>query len=126
MTAPTLWYSIVGSGAYIQVSLFADFDTQVSIYLGESCEILTCVDSNDDSTIPGPRSTLSALLEDGVPYFILVHGHDNAAGEFTMVIDTLDSAANDECRDATELILGSYESGSTFAASMEEGVPFCG
>ena len=108
------------------MNVFAEaFDTQISIYSGD-CGALTCVDANDDAAFPGPQSTLSIFLEEGLSYVILVHGFNNAAGEYTMEIDTLESAENDECTSATVVTFGSSESGSTLAATPNSDLPFCG
>lgn len=126
MTAPTNWYSIIGNGEFIQVNVFAeDFDTQISIYLGD-CGALTCVDANDDSSFPGPQSSLSVFLEEGLSYSLLVHGYNNAAGEYAMDINPVESAENDECTSATVLSFGSSESGSTLAATPNSDLSFCG
>lgn len=103
-----------------------DFDTQVSIYSGESCDDLSCVDANDDAPFPGPQSSLSVFLEAGFPYYVLVHGYNNAAGEYNMDINELERAVNDECAAATIVTLGTSESGSTLAATADNDIPFCG
>ena len=128
VTAPTNWYSILGTGEFVQVNVFAegDFDTQVSIYSGESCDTLTCIEANDDSPFPGPRSTISVLLEAEVPYYILVHGYNNAAGEYSLEIKELERATNDECVTGTPMTLGTPESGSTLAATVDDDLPYCG
>ena len=71
ITAPGVWYSLVGSGTLTQVRLCEGtfFDTQVSVFEG-TCEILFCVGSNDDFC-----SLQSAYLwyaKFGVTYYILV------------------------------------------------------
>lgn len=64
VTSPTVWYSLLGTGEITQISVFADFDVQVSIYSGE-CDSLTCVFTNDDSPIPGPSSIIAEYLNEG-------------------------------------------------------------
>jgi hypothetical protein len=46
------------------VSVFSEFDSQVSIYSG-ACAYLECVFTNDDSPIPGPKSIISEFLNEG-------------------------------------------------------------
>jgi hypothetical protein len=128
ITAPAVWYSIQGTDEIVQVSLIADFDTQLSIYKGTSlsCDALSCVATNDDSQVPGKSSILTEQLERGTTYYILVHGFGSNSGDFVLEVATLEGAANDNCTNAVELVLGEYVTGSTLAASSDEGLPFCG
>ena len=126
ITSSTVWYTMVGTGAITQLSLFADFDSKISIYSGDSCEELDCVNSNDDSPIVGPRSVIAQPMDEGVNYYILVHGFGRKSGSFTLESEVLEPAANDECSGAIPLELGVNASSSTLAATADEGLPFCG
>lgn len=109
----------------MQVELFAEFDARVSVYTG-GCDALSCLATNDQSPVPGPESSLSVNLENGQMYYILVHGVGTSAGDYNLVVKTLDPAENDDCTDATELNFGVSESGTTFSASSTRDLPFCG
>ena len=110
----------------MQFSLFSDFMSALSLFTGENCDALSCVASSDISPIDGPRNVLSIPLEDGQIYYILVHGLLSRTGEYTMLVETVDAAANDDCTSAAELTLGVYASGSTLSATSDEDIPVCG
>jgi len=86
--------------------------------------MLTCVATNDESPIAGPRTVLAEILEEGEVYYVLVHGIDTSAGEFALVVDTLDPEPNDACPDAIEL--DDRVSGGTFAATADGNLTLCG
>ena len=71
VTAPGVWYSLVGEGALVTVGLCdgTDFDTRISVFRG-SCDDLECVGGNDDFC--SLQSAYEWLAEDGVEYYILV------------------------------------------------------
>lgn len=85
VTAPGLWYTIVGTGAPITLSTCsaASYDTRISVYTG-SCGALTCVTANDDFC--GIRSQVTFASTDGVTYYVLVHGAGSQTGTFTLEV----------------------------------------
>ena len=132
------------------LSVFADFDAHVSIYSGTSCDSLTCVVTNAESPIPGPRSLVAERLEEGQVYYVVVHvsqtylsmpndspirfahapfctqGFGGSTGDFNLAAESLESPSNDECTDAEELGVGESVDGDTLAAAGTDDLPFCG
>jgi hypothetical protein len=85
-TAPGVWYAIVGNGGAITASTCAgtDFDSQISVFTGDSCDQLTCVDGNNDAC--GSQSLVVFLSNPDQIYHVLVHGFGGAFGTFALRI----------------------------------------
>ena len=127
ITSPTVWYTVMGNGEITQFSVFADYDAWISIYEGDSCDMLECTNTNDDSPLGGNASSVIAQpLEDGVMYYINVHGYETAYGDFSIESEVLQPAGNDECSAAEMLELDTTVSSNTLAATGDPGLPFCG
>jgi hypothetical protein len=71
ITAPGVWYSLVGTGHETAVGLCdgTDYDTKISVFEG-SCDDLICIGGNDDFC--DFKSAFSWIAEVGVTYYILV------------------------------------------------------
>jgi hypothetical protein len=122
-----VWYKVLGNGELTTFLLFAEFDSRISIYKGEGCEKLECLNTNDDSPIQGgPSSSLTQTLEDGSMYFISVHGYGVAYGNFSISSQVVELAANNDCIAAQPLELGVNISGDTSAATGDPKLPECG
>lgn len=81
-TAPGLWYSFVGDGSPVTMSLCgSSFDTKIGIFTG-TCAALTCVTGNDDFC--GLQSQATFNTNAGFTYYILVTGFGTASGNFTL------------------------------------------
>jgi len=84
--APGVWYTIIGDGRAITASTCTgtDFDTQISIFTGSSCDELMCVDGNNDAC--GSQSRVDFQSIQDQTYHVLVHGVGGTSGTFTMFI----------------------------------------
>ncbi|NEN25082.1 hypothetical protein G3O08_16400 [Cryomorpha ignava] len=81
--APGVWYTIVGNGADIDLSLCgSSYDTQVQVYTG-TCDDLICVGGNDDSCGLQSEYTIAAS-QSGVTYYVYVYGFASGTGTFTI------------------------------------------
>lgn len=107
ITAPGLWYTLVGDGSTITVSTCgnADFDTKISVYAG-SCGNLACVAGGDDA--PGcadNTSEVSFPSTASTTYFVFVHAYEEQFGTFTLTTTCAPTcspiAENDACANAT-------------------------
>lgn len=132
-SAPGLWYSIVGTGEIFVIAVDADYDSQISFFVGDSCESLTCVSTNDDllQDLGFDSLTESGLveyLEIGQMYHILVDGFALSSGNFTLFAESIGitGPGNDRCLDAEPLDLDATVSGSTLLAIRDEDLPYCG
>lgn len=85
-TAPGVWYTFIAGTTEYTASLcnFANFDTKISVFSGEDCNNLICVDGNDDAC--GLQSELTFTTEQFETYYILVHGFGSAEGEFDLTL----------------------------------------
>jgi hypothetical protein len=85
-TAPGVWYTIIGDGGTIGASTCTgtDFDSQISVFTGGSCDQLTCVDGNNDAC--GSQSRVDFQSNRDQTYRVLVHGVGGASGKFTISI----------------------------------------
>jgi hypothetical protein len=91
ITAPGVWYTFESDLPCILASTCGDYtnyDTQISVYAGDNCDNLVCVDGNDDGggecelksfTGPFPAETMTR-------YYVLVHGFGSGEGDFSLVL----------------------------------------
>lgn len=133
VTAPGVWYRVIGTGATMTASLCgaADYDTKLSLYCG-GCEAPTCLAQNDDAC--GLQSEISWCSAPGQQYYILVHGYNTSAGSFELSVSSSGPACgftwncapvNDECDRALPLVEGTtlLDNGS---AQTDSGQTSCG
>eukprot|EP00538_Stauroneis_constricta_P012538 CAMPEP_0119548888 /NCGR_PEP_ID=MMETSP1352-20130426/2710_1 /TAXON_ID=265584 /ORGANISM="Stauroneis constricta, Strain CCMP1120" /LENGTH=1341 /DNA_ID=CAMNT_0007594291 /DNA_START=109 /DNA_END=4134 /DNA_ORIENTATION=+ len=98
-----------------------DFDTQISVFLGERCDQLSCVASNDQGGIGcGDQSRTSFLLNFGQnpanSYYLYVHGFRSSRGTFALQMRELPSNFN--CNQAVDLVLNTALYGTTEGANV--------
>ncbi|NNC95989.1 MAG: T9SS type A sorting domain-containing protein [Chitinophagales bacterium] len=114
ITSPGVWYVHSGTGMDVTVATcnFADYDTRISIFSG-SCGILNCIGGNDDFSgcaINTSRYTFQTTV--GTDYYILVHGFQNATGDFSITLNCDTPCGpqpiNDECLGAISLPLSEH------------------
>ena len=81
-TAPGLWYSMVGDGSPVTMSLCgSSYDTKIGVFTG-TCASLVCVTGNDDFCAFQSQVTFNTTA--GITYYILVTGFSTASGNFTL------------------------------------------
>jgi len=88
ITAPGVWYTMIGTGTPVTVSVCdaADYDTKISVYC-KGCEEALCVGGNDDGTgCSGYTSELTVATQAGFEYLILVHGYGSGTGDFNLTV----------------------------------------
>jgi hypothetical protein len=95
VTAPGVWYTVVGTGNTMTASTCndgnpdtgsADYDSKINIYCAD-CEDLTCVAGNDDGPgCAGFSSQISWNSQAGATYRILVQGFFGDIGNFNLAI----------------------------------------
>ncbi|KAL3938383.1 MAG: hypothetical protein SGBAC_006702 [Bacillariaceae sp.] len=81
-----VWYSFTGTGFRYLVSTcetVSGFDTRLSVFTG-SCSQLQCVGGGDNGC--GDHSSVYFDSQEGVEYFVLVHGTDNKVGNFSLSV----------------------------------------
>lgn len=89
ITAPGVWYEFTDTSGLITdytISLCSgtDFDSKLTVYSG-TCGALVCETANDDSC--GLQSEVTFQSDGNTTYYILVHGFNNATGNFTLNVD---------------------------------------
>ncbi|NNC95156.1 MAG: T9SS type A sorting domain-containing protein [Chitinophagales bacterium] len=136
ITSPGVWYTHNGTGLNATVSTcgMASFDTRISVFTG-TCGSLTCVGGNDDYNGCGTNTSQYTFGTNlGTQYYILVHGFQNAVGNFDLILscDTpcAPIAANDVCSSAIPLAVSevgacTYTSGNNICASSTSTNPVC-
>jgi hypothetical protein len=79
-----VWYVVRGDGHTFEATTCdgADFDTQISIFRGNECDELECVDGNDEAC--GHQSRVEWNTVPGAVYYILVHGWLSSYGDFQL------------------------------------------
>ena len=131
ISAPGVWYSVIGTGNTITATTctdFFDYDTKINVYSG-NCSGLICVDGNDDDCADGADGLLSTVpwsSQNGVQYLILVQGFGGQTGDFELVLSG-PQPPNDDCADAMPLSIPSTTMGTTTNAKPDEPPAFtCG
>ena len=89
--APGVWYTIIGTGGDITLSLCgSSHDSQMSIW-EDIAGTLTCVNGEDDDNANCPTFPLDpeiTLASDfNKTYYIYIYGHNNDVGDFTIDIE---------------------------------------
>lgn len=92
LTAPGVWYFVVGNGNRFVASLCdpaTTYDTKLFVYRG-TCSAPICVDGDDDACgLPPGHSRVRWCTQAGEAYFILVSGFSTQTGNFVLsVTDT--------------------------------------
>jgi hypothetical protein len=93
VTAPGVWYSVVGTDRIITATTCpdspgasADFDTRVSVYCA-TCPSLRCITGNDDDcTAAASASTAEWCSAAGELYYLFVHGTGAETGDFELLV----------------------------------------
>lgn len=126
-----VWYTVVGDGNNITISISPDedFDPQLGVYTG-SCGAFECEGTIDDG---GDGDAETYTIEGsvvGTTYYINI-GHyngsvDNAEGNFTIDVDSVtppETPANDACSGATAIPSTTYtfEQTDAVAATNNDG-----
>ncbi|MFZ1692561.1 MAG: fibronectin type III domain-containing protein [Flavobacteriales bacterium] len=124
ITAPGVWFRIVGNGQQITVSTCPDeqYDTKLNVYTG-TCGALVCVGGNDDANGDVFCSTVSFVSEAGVDYLVLVQGYNGDTGPFTLTA-TCAGITADVCQGALPIACGNTYAGTTESAT-SDAAPFC-
>lgn len=102
ISAPGVWYSVIGTGASITADLCAggSYDTKINVFSGD-CSNLVCVGGNDDAC-PFNQASYTWNSIAGVTYYILVQGFNGAVGAFTLTVNyALPTASVSPGNDAT-------------------------
>ncbi|MCC6476117.1 proprotein convertase P-domain-containing protein [bacterium] len=88
-SAPGVWYTVVGNGDSLSVSLCdaaTDYDSQVGVYCG-GCAGLTCVSYDDDfCSSPGLASDAGWAAVNGTTYYVLVTGYSTNSGNYGFTV----------------------------------------
>ena len=92
ITAPGVWYSVIGTGNTMTASLCGTpeedkWDSRINVYCN-SCDYPVCVDGDDDDCDDpvGAMSTLDWCTISGTEYLILVHGYQSYVGDFELIV----------------------------------------
>jgi hypothetical protein len=97
VTAPGVWYTVVGTGNTMTASTCndgdpatgsANYDTKISVYCAD-CETKECIGGQDDN-FPAGCAGFSTKFDwptiAGNTYNVLVHGFSSATGDFNLAI----------------------------------------
>ncbi|MEC7775557.1 MAG: thrombospondin type 3 repeat-containing protein [Planctomycetota bacterium] len=83
-TAPGVWFEVIGNGRTMWAETCgSNYDTRLSIFDGD-CTAPLCVTQNDDAC--ALQSRVSWNTEEGLSYFVLVHGFGSSAGNYLLAI----------------------------------------
>jgi hypothetical protein len=104
ITAPGVWYSVIGNGNQLQATTCpstdplasADYDGKISVYCPD-CATLTCVKANDDEPDCSQirSSEVNWCSQAGVEYQLLIHGYETHTGNFDLAVNDLGPCEED-------------------------------
>jgi len=85
VTAPGVWYKVIGTGKVMIASLDgrADYDSAISVYCS-GCGGQKCVGANDDINTGNRASEVGWCSTPGTVYHILVHAYAQHTGNFQL------------------------------------------
>ncbi|MBK7121850.1 MAG: T9SS type A sorting domain-containing protein [Chitinophagaceae bacterium] len=116
-TAPGVWYTFVGDGSIVTLSLCGSgYDTKIGVFSG-TCAALVCVAGNDDFC--GLQSQLSFASVNATTYYVLVTGFGTASGAFTLTRSCITPPPNDACAGAITISCGQTITGTTVGATSD-------
>ena len=108
VTAPGVWYSVIGTGNTMTASTCndgdpatggANYDTKISVYCAD-CEVKECIGGQDDATgCSGFSTQFSWPTNPGQTYKVMVHGFSSATGDFDLAVldDGVPSEGGNDC-----------------------------
>ena len=99
-SAPGIFYSVVGTGQLLSVAISANYDMQLTIFEGDDCTNLVCVDGTEGDTANLSAGSITFDSQDGVRYILFVHGFEGRVGEYELSIDSVNRPPNDLCTGA--------------------------
>jgi hypothetical protein len=97
VTAPGVWYDVIGTGNTMTASTCndgdpstggADYDTKISVYCAD-CETKECIGGQDDNFPAGCAGFSTRFdwpTEEGASYKVFVHGFGSQQGDFELAI----------------------------------------
>ncbi len=117
-------YTGTGVGQLITISLCGgtDYDSLVRIF--DDCNLTNQLAFNDDFC--GAQSEVTFYSDGTSTYYIMVEGYASNAGNFTLEVSCEDTAVNDLCENALEIVCGETVTGTTANATVDSSAPQCG
>lgn len=110
ITTNGLWYTFTGDGQDVTLSTCSGtaFDSKISVFTGSCADPLCVAGSDDAPDCPGNTSAITIQTIAGTNYFVLVHGYEQAQGDFTLTMTCTAPCVpveNDQCGIPTVLSL---------------------
>lgn len=117
-TAPGVWYTFVGDGQTVTLSLCGSgYDTKIGVFTG-TCASLVCVTGNDDFC--GLQSQVTFPTVNATTYYILITGFGTATGAFTLARTCVPPPiTNDDCTGALPIACAGSVTGTTVGATID-------
>lgn len=129
-SAPGVWYTVVGTGERMTASLCwpgTTYDSKITVYRGDCDGVMTCINANDDASgnfgacqVNRQASRVQWESEDGVLYYLLMHGFGTRSGPFQLNVIN-HRPLNDKCEKAESISPGDTVIGTTFQANFPFG-----
>jgi hypothetical protein len=124
-SAPGVWFSLMGSGETLTASFEAAYDAQLTLYSGDDCGALTCVDGTDGDSPLYTSGSIRWNAEAETMYYLYVHGFNLKVGEFELTVAGGTKPSNDECASALLVTAGQRINGTTISATQDD-IASCG
>jgi subtilisin-like proprotein convertase family protein len=131
VTAPGVWYTFTDDFGFetdyvVSTCDGTNYDSKLSVYVGDDCGNLVCVGGNDDTC--GLQSEVAWTGDGSSTYYILVHGFGGASGDFNLNLScTPIPPPNDEIANAIDVDEAGFPytdpNVSLPAATTEDGNP---
>ena len=121
-----VWYLLFVSGGTVDVSFKSDFTPRVSLFSGQDCSSLVCVDSVRGSYADGTSGFLTFEVIESERYYLHVAGAiDLAIGDFDLSVQQARQPRNNICSSAYPLSTGVEVEGQMRYAT-NDSLPACG
>jgi hypothetical protein len=108
-TAPGLWFSVEGTGNFLEVSTCGSLqtlDTQISVFAND-CEELQCIGGTGQDYPCGDNGSVTWQTVLGEYYFIFVSGRSSRVGDFVLDIKETEKHNGYTCPASLAMELGS-------------------
>ena len=115
LTAPGVWYLIRNIQGQHQVSLSSAYSAAVTVFVGDHCSNLSCMDGSNNLSLDFASSAKSAsntatwAAKDNETYYVLVHGKDSMVGTFDISVGKLSEASTEDAGESATDNLYSIE-----------------
>ena len=108
LKAPGVWYLIRDIQGPHQVSVSSAYSAGVTVFVGDHCSALKCMDGSNNISLdfansaPSASNTVTWDAKDSETYYVLVHGIDSMVGTFDISVWELSEITTEDAGDTED------------------------